>query len=139
MHPESTEKDKNLLLASAMALRQQIQGKVRWGKQANSAPAANPHYDGTGVSRAKLQILIPFQLSEIRRPNRQHLPLSPTPLNFQGAIAPHHGPLCTICSSCKWKTTAGMEVGMGLVSWVSIGRVVNINGEGKTSAFTLLL
>lgn len=136
MHPESTKRDKNLLLASAMALRQQIQGKVRWGKQTNSTPPANPHYDATGVSRAKLQILIPFHLSEMRRPNRQHLPISPTPLNFHGAIAPHHSPLCTICSSCK---LAGVEVRMGLVPWVMIRRDVNINGDGRNSAFTLLL
>lgn len=113
-----------------------MQVKVRWGKQTNSAPPGDPHYDGTGVSRAKLQILIPFQLSEIRRPNRQHLLLSPTPLNFHGAIPLHRGPLCTICSSCKWKTAAGMEAGTGLVSWVMIRTAVNINGEGRTTAFT---
>lgn len=47
------------------------------GKQTNSVPPANLHYNGVGSSKAKLQILVPFQLSANGRLSRQHLPESP--------------------------------------------------------------
>lgn len=47
------------------------------GMQTNSVPPANIHYNGIGISKARLQILVPFQLSANGRPSRQHLPASP--------------------------------------------------------------
>lgn len=109
--------------------------KYKW-KQTNCAPPANPHYDDTAISKTKLQILV-FQLSEIKRPNRQCLSLYLW--IFIGQIAPHCGPLSTICSFYKWKITAGIEAGMGLVSWVMIRKDINNNREGRTFTFTLSL
>lgn len=38
--------------------------EVQMGKQTNRAPPANLHYNGIGISKARLHILVPFQLSE---------------------------------------------------------------------------
>lgn len=38
------------------------------GKQTNSAPPANFHFNGIGTSKAKLQLLVQFQLSANGRP-----------------------------------------------------------------------
>lgn len=65
-------------------------------KQTNSAPPANPHYNGTGISKAKLQILVPFQLRATRRPSRQHLPVPPKPQIFTEPLLSTVAPFCTI-------------------------------------------
>lgn len=59
-------------------------------RQTNSALPANLYYDGIGISKAKLHILVPFQLRANGRPSRQHLPECPKTWIF---IAPYCSPI----------------------------------------------